>query len=176
MPKTIPPPSSDEYADFHAGYIAAVAHEVDAIAALERQQAAIGKLRGLSAEQAGHRYAPDKWSIREIVGHLTDSERVFSYRIMRIARGDRTPLPRFDEKVVAANSNADARPLTDLVDELAIVRAGTLALVRSLDDDAAARSGTVGDWTLSVRALAFITAGHFEHHTNVLRDRYGLRL
>jgi hypothetical protein len=87
-----------------------------------------------------------------------------------------TPLPRFDENVVAKHSNADSRSLSDLVNELAIVRASTLALVRSLDEAAVARRGVVGDWTLSVRALAFIIAGHFQHHLNVLRERYGIEM
>jgi hypothetical protein len=173
---TITQPARDEYADFHSGYIAAVAHESDAVAALVRQQSAIDATRGLTEQQAGHRYAAGKWSVREIIGHLSDTERVLSYRLMRIARGDQTPLPRFDENVVAKHSNADSRSLSDLVNELAIVRASTLALVRSLDEAAVARRGVVGDWTLSVRALAFIIAGHFQHHLNVLRERYGIEM
>ena len=173
---TISPPAPDEYADFHTGYIAAVAHEVDAIAALERQQSTIDALRSLTEQQASHRYGEGKWSVREVIGHLADTERVLSYRLMRIARGDQTPLPRFDEKTVAANSNADSRALSDLVDEPALVRASTLALAKSLDDTAVARRGVVGEWTLTARALAFIIAGHFEHHVNVLRDRYGVAL
>lgn len=171
---TISPPARDEYADFHVGYITAVANEPDAIAALQRQQARIEALRQLTPEQAGHRYEPGKWTVRAVIGHIADSERVFAYRLLRIARGDRTPLPGFDEKVVAENSNADARSLGDLVDELSAVRVSTLALIRSLDETAVSRTGTVRDWTLSVRALAFIIAGHFQHHVNVLRERYGV--
>lgn len=171
---TIPPPSPDEYADFHTGYIAAVAHEVDGIAALERQQATIDRFRTLTEQQAGHRYADGKWTVREILGHLIDTERVLSYRVMRIARGDQTPLPRFDEKTVAKHSNADSRSVESLVTELSLVRASTLALATSLEEAAVERRGTVGDWTLSVRALVFIIAGHFEHHLNILRDRYGI--
>ena len=171
---TISPPAKDEYADFHTGYIAAVAHEVDAIGALERQQSTIDAMRRLDEQQASHRYADGKWSVRAVIGHLIDSERVLSYRLMRIARGDRTPLPRFDENTVANNSNADSRKVADLADELSLVRASTLALVKSLDDFAVARRGVVGEWSLSARALAFIIAGHFEHHINVLRDRYGI--
>jgi hypothetical protein len=172
----ISPPAKDEYADFHTGYIAAVAHEVDAVGALERQQSAIDAMRRLEERQASHRYAEGKWSVRAVIGHLSDSERVFAYRLMRVARGDRTPLPRFDENTVANNSNADSRPLADLVDELSLVRASTLALVKSLDEAAVGRRGVVGEWSLSARALAFIIAGHFEHHLNVLRDRYGVNL
>jgi hypothetical protein len=173
---TISPPAKDEYADFHTGYIAAVAHEVDAAGALERQRSAIDAMRRLDEQQASHRYAPEKWSVRAIIGHLADTERVLSYRLMRIARGDQTPLPRFDEKVVAEHSNADTRSAADLAEELSLIRASTLALVRSLDETAVNRRGVVGDWRLSVRAIAYIIAGHFEHHLNVLRDRYGVDL
>lgn len=173
---TISQPARDEYADFHTGYIAAVAHEVDAVAALERQQPLIEAMGRLGQQQASHRYADGKWTVRAVIGHLTDTERVLSYRLMRIARGDHTPLPRFDEKLVADHSNADARGVDDLAGELALVRASTLALVKSLDDTAVARRGTVGEWSLSARAIAFIIAGHFEHHMNVLRDRYGIEL
>ena len=174
MPIAIAQPAADEYADFHKGYIAAVAGESNGADTLARQQRQIEQLRGLSADRAAHRYADGKWSVKEVIGHLADTERVLSYRLMRVARGDTTPMPRFDEKVVAANSNADGRSLEDLVDELAQVRASTMALVRSLDEASLNRRGTVGEWSLSARGLVFITAGHFAHHMSILRDRYGL--
>jgi uncharacterized damage-inducible protein DinB len=176
MALAIAPPNTDEYADFHAGYIAAVAHENDAVPALERQQRLIDALRRLDHAEASHRYAPGKWSVREVIGHLSDTERVMSYRLLRVARGDTTPLPGFDENLVAANSNADRRDLADLVDELAAIRVATLALVRSLDETAVAQRGVVNNWTLSARALVYVIAGHFQHHVNVLRERYGLHL
>lgn len=172
MSLTVPAPQIDEYAEFHKGYMARVAGEADAIALLDRQRDAIEALRQLTLEQASYRYQPDKWSVREIIGHLSDSERVFAYRLLCIARGDTTRLPGFDEQAYAATSNADRRTLNDLVDELASVRAATLTLVRSLDEGVLSRRGTVNDWSLSVRALAFITAGHFAHHLAVLRERY----
>jgi hypothetical protein len=172
MALSILPPGADEYAEFHHGYMARVAGEVDAIAVLDRQRAAIEAFRQLTHEQAGFRYQPDKWSVREIIGHLSDAERVFAYRLLCIARGDTTPLPGYNEQTYAASSNADRRTLNDLVDELASVRAATLTLVRSLDEGVLSTRGTVNDWTLSVRALAFITAGHFAHHLAVLRERY----
>jgi DinB superfamily len=161
MAVQIPFPSADEYAEFHQGYIAAVANESDAIAVLERQQGTIESLRNLTPEQAGHRYAPGKWSVRAVIGHVADSERVLSYRLLRIARGDAASLPGFDENTVAAHSNADDRPLIDLVDELSLVRASTLALARSLDEAALRRRGIVNNWSLTTRAVAFIIAGHF---------------
>lgn len=174
MALTIPVPAADEYSEFHKGYMAAVAHEPDAIVVLVRQRDAIERLRGLSPAQAGHRYAEGKWTVREIIGHLSDVERVFTYRLLSIARGESGVLPGFDQDAYAARSNADARPLNDLVDELAAVRTATLALVRSLDEAVLANRGTVSQWTLSVRALAYIIAGHFAHHVRVLREQYGI--
>jgi hypothetical protein len=174
MLRTIAPPGADEYADFHRGYIGAVADETDGLAVLERQRATIERLRGLTPAQAEHRYADGKWSIKEVISHLTDGERVVSYRMLRIARGDQTPLPGYDENLFAANSHADRRELADLLDEFAAVRASTLALVRSLDESALASRGIVNNWSLTTRGLIFIIAGHFQHHVNILRDRYGL--
>lgn len=174
MALNIPPPTRDEYADFHAGYISHMANEPDAVAVLERQRQRIAALGTLTADQAGYRYAAGKWSVREIIGHLADSERVFSYRLLCIARGESGVLPGFDEQAYGAQSNADRRPLADLVAELLAVREATLALVRSLDESALSHRGQVNAWTLSVRALAHITAGHCAHHFVVLSDRYGV--
>lgn len=176
MALTIGSPETDEYADFHNGYMAAMAGEPDALPVLERQRATIDALGRLSPEQAGHRYAKGKWSVREIVGHLSDAERILAYRLLCIARGDQTPLPGFDEEAYGAQTNADRRMLGELVGELAVVRLSTLALVRSLDEAFLTRRGNVKNWTLSVRALAFVIAGHFEHHVHVLRDRYSIVL
>jgi len=98
------------------------------------------------------------------------------YRLLRIARGDTTPLPGFDESAFAAVSNADRRELSDLATELAAVRASTISLVRSLDEDALSRRGTVNNWSLSARGLVFIIPGHFAHHVNILRERYAVEL
>ena len=174
MVLTIAPPRTDEYADFHKGYLDAVSGETDGLALLERQRATIERLRGLTAAQAAHRYAAGKWSVKEVIGHLADGERVVSYRLLRIARGDHTPLPGYDENLFAANSRAAQRELTDLADEFAAVRASTIALVRSLDESALGARGTVNDWSLTARGLVFIIVGHFQHHVNILRDRYGV--
>ena len=170
----ITPPGNDEYADFHRGYISCVEHEPDAVSVLERQKASIERLAQLTPAQSAHRYAEGKWSVKEMIGHLADAERVLSYRLLRIARGDATPLPGFDEKTYVAASTADRRELDDLTGELAAVRASTLALVRSLDAEMLPRRGTVNNWSLTARGLVFIIAGHFAHHMNVLRERYGI--
>jgi hypothetical protein len=176
MAQKIDRPDINEYAEFHKGYLAAVAGEADGLSVLERQQPLIDRLGGLTPEQAAFRYADGKWSVKELTGHLSDTERVLSYRLLRIARGDETPLPGFDENAFVTGSNADRRPLVDLASELATVRAASLALVRSLDDEALLRRGTVNNWPLSARALAFIIAGHFQHHMNILRERYAIVL
>jgi hypothetical protein len=176
MATQIAPPRSDEYAEFHSGYIAAVGGETDGLAVLERQVRTIENMGQLTQAQANHRYAAGKWSVKEMIGHLTDAERVVSYRLLRTARGDRTPLAGFDEKDYVAGSGADRRSLNDLVGELGIVRAATLALVRSLDDSTLGNRGTVNNWSLTARGLVFIIAGHFAHHMNVLRDRYDVQI
>lgn len=174
MSSKIGSPASNEYAEFHKGYIAAVDGEADGIAVLERQVRAIDNLRQLSPAQASYRYADGKWSVQDMIGHLADAERVVSYRLLRIARGDETPLAGFDEKAFAVAAHADRRTLSDLVGELAAVRAATLALVHSLDESTLANRGTVNEWSLTARGLVFIIAGHFAHHVNVLRERYGV--
>ncbi len=174
MSLTISQPAADEYAEFHRGYMASVAGEPDAISLLDRQRQTIAQLRALTPKQAGHRYADGKWTVREMIGHLIDSERVFAYRLLCIARGERGALPGFDEQAYAAASNADRRTLNELLDEFESVRASTLTLLRSLDEGVLTARGTVKTWSLSVRALAFIIAGHFAHHVKVLADRYGV--
>ena len=174
MSIAIAPPAADEYAEFHRGYIAAVEGEADGLAVLERQRAAIETFRGLTAGQAAHRYADGKWSVKQVIGHLADGERVVSYRLLRIARGDKTALAGFDENLYVANANADTRELGDLVSELAVVRDATIALVRSLEPRMLTERGTVNNWSLSARGLVFIIAGHFAHHMNLFRDRYQL--
>jgi hypothetical protein len=176
MAVTIAPPAADEYAEFHKGYIAAIAGETDGLAVLERQRASIARMRQLTPEQADHRYAEGKWSVKEVIGHLADGERVVSYRLLRIARGDKTPLAGFDENHYVAHAGASRRQLGDLVDELAAVRDATLALVRSLDAAALSERGTVNNWSLTGRGLVYIIAGHFAHHMNLFRERYGIEM
>lgn len=165
-------PDPSEYAPFYAGYVSLVP-DGDVLDLLARQmEETSGLLAGLSDAQAGHRYAPGKWSIKEIVGHVTDAERVFSYRALRIARNDATPLAGFDENAWMPFGNFDARLLSDLLDELASVRRSTLALYRSFTPEMVARRGTASHSEITVRALRYITAGHERHHVKVLRDRY----
>jgi uncharacterized damage-inducible protein DinB len=176
MANPIAPPTADQYPEFFKTYIGHVAHEADLATALERQQAVIAALGRLPADRAAFRYAEAKWSVKEAIGHITDAERIFSYRLLRIARGDETPLPAFDENKYALSSQADRRELADLVQELAAVRESSLALVRSLDEQALGNRGTVRAGDITARAQAFVIAGHFAHHARILKERYGLAL
>lgn len=167
-------PAVDEYPEHVQPYIRAVGDAPDAVTVLEQQSTSLDGLRALSAAQGDHRYAPEKWTVKEVIGHITDTERIFAYRLLRVARGDDTPLPTFDENVYVERSGANTRSLADLIDEWLMVRGSTLALVRSLDDDALAHRGTVSGRPMSARAIACIIAGHAAHHMNLLRERYGI--
>jgi uncharacterized damage-inducible protein DinB len=165
-------PDASEYIPYYGRYIALVP-DGDIIAQLERQvETTTRVLGGLSAEQAEHRYAPGKWSIKEVVGHITDAERIFAYRALRFARGDATPLPGFDENAYVPAGDFGQRSLGELAAELRTVRAATLAMFRGLSDVAMTRAGVASDAPVSVRAVAWITAGHELHHVTLLRERY----
>lgn len=129
-------------------------------------------LRGVSDPRSLHRYAPDKWSIREVVSHLSDTERLFVFRAFWFARGFDTPLPSFDQHVAASTARADERPWESIVDEFRVVRAATLPFFRSLPPEAWARRGIASDNPFTVRALAYMTVGHVVHHVKILRERY----
>ncbi len=167
-------PEPGEYADFYAGYISALPSG-DILEILERQKDQLRHLAGIVApDRETFRYAPGKWSIREIVGHLIDAERVFSYRALCFSRGDETPLPGFDENFYVANADFDARTLQSLLEELTLLRSANVLLFRSLAPEDLARVGVANSKPVSVRALAFILAGHLQHHFVVLRERYGV--
>lgn len=171
---TFSPPAEGEYAPFYAGYVA-LASQGDLLTRLEAQVQEVSELlRGLSEEEALARYAPGKWSVKEVAGHLADTERIMSYRALRIARGDTTPLPGFDENTFVATAGFDARPLASLVEEWETVRRASLFLLRGFDGEAAARAGTASGAPITARALAYIIAGHVAHHLEILRTRYSL--
>jgi uncharacterized damage-inducible protein DinB len=166
-------PAPTEYAAFYATYVDAVP-DGDIVAQLRTNGGTLDATFGaLTDEQGGHRYAEGKWTVREILGHLIDAERIFAYRALRIARGDATPLPGFDENAYAAASNADTRALPDLRAEWRAARESSVRLYESLPDDAWTRHGVASGAAVSVRALAFITVGHAMHHLRVLHERYG---
>jgi len=168
----IPRPRADEFKAYYGKYIERVPNG-DLLPILEQQIAGTtAMIRGLSEAQGNHRYAPEKWSIKEVIGHVIDSERIFAYRALRIARGDATPLPGFEQDDYVPTGGFDRRTLRDLADELAAVRQATIHLFRHLDDEALQRRGTASDHTITPRALAYIIAGHELHHVNILRTKY----
>ena len=165
-------PLESEYAPYYEGYIAHVS-ETDILPVLRSQMDNLDVLlERVEPGQETFRYAEGKWSIREIVGHLIDGERVFGYRAFCIARGEQQNLPGFDQDYYMLNAPYDRIELEDLLSELRLIRLGNIALLRTLDDEAWSRMGTANDNQVTVRALAFIIAGHVRHHMNVLRERY----
>ena len=173
MPR-IPLPGADEFAPYYGKYIAQLNGD-DALTALESQAVTTAKLLAATPESlAGHRYAPEKWSVREVVGHLSDGERVFAYRALCVGRGDATALPGFDENLYVPEGRFERRTLADVAAEFAAVRLATLALFHSFDAQALLRRGTANGQPVSARALAAIIAGHELHHVRLLRERYGL--
>ena len=170
---TISRPEPSEYVPYYETYISKVPAKTNLLTVLEDQRRETQQLlAGLSDAKALHRYAPGKWSIKEVVGHLMDSERVFCYRALGFARADGNPLPGFDEKAWVPAGRFDARSLKDLAGEFDAVRRATIALFAGLDADALARRGTANNNPITVRALAWIIAGHERHHIAILRERY----
>ncbi len=168
-------PESSEYAPFYHGYVATVP-EGDVVALLRQNGGELhDALAAIPEDRGGFRYADGKWSIREVVGHMIDAERIFTYRALRIARGDTTPLAAFDENEYVKTAGSEARTLSKLVRELGAVREASVQLFESLPDDAWGRSGVASGKNISVRALAYITAGHAMHHLKILRERYGVK-
>ena len=165
-------PNSDEYAPYYEKYVSQVAPG-DITETLDQQLGStLELLRGIDESRGGERYAPDKWSIKEVVGHLIDGERIFGYRALRFARNDQTPLPGFEQDDYVRDANFDDQSLADLATEFEYVRRSNIQLFKSLNEAAWSRRGKANDTEVSVRGLAFIMAGHELHHMQVLRKRY----
>ena len=165
-------PLENEYAPYYGNYIAYVTED-EILPVLRAQIDDLDVLLDrVGPEQETYRYAEDKWSIREIVGHLIDGERVFGYRALCIARGESQNLPGFDQDQYMIPAPYDRVDLEDLLSEFRLVRLSNIAMFRNLDEAAWARVGIANDAPVSVRALAFIMAGHLRHHMGVLREQY----
>jgi hypothetical protein len=165
-------PSENEYATYFARYVSLVPED-DILAVLKGQLAEMNRILGaVPSDQERHRYAPEKWSIRGVCGHLIDGERVFGYRAFCISRGETASLPSFDENAYVAQSRYDDRPLADLMEEFAALRMTNVHFLRWLADPDWTRTGTASGKTISVRAIAYVMAGHVRHHLNILRERY----
>lgn len=165
-------PEKDEYSDYYEQYISLVPNG-DIVGTLESQRLQMMQLLAARSERDGNfRYAPDKWSVKEVLGHISDTERIFAYRALRMARGDKTPTEGFEQDDFVRGGGFGERTLAGLAEEFASVRNATLALFRSLSEEAWLRRGIANKKEISVRALAFIAAGHEVHHRRILDERY----
>lgn len=165
-------PAPSEFLPYYGRYISLVP-EGDVVSTLSSQIGeTLALLRGLPASVATYRYAPGKWSVNELVGHVIDSERIFAIRALRFARNDQSPLPGFEQDDYVNNSAFDSYPLSELASELEAVRQSTIYLFRHMDEEAWTRRGLANNAEVSVRALAYIVAGHELHHREMLLTRY----
>ena len=170
--RTITRPDSTEYAPNFDKYISLVP-EGEIVVTLSKQiEGTLSLIRGLSAAQGDLRYAPGKWSVKEVIGHLIDAERIFAYRALRFARNDATPLSGFDENSYVDNAGFSSRSLADLAEEFEHTRKSNVYLFKNLDGDSWLRRGPANDNEISARALAYCIAGHELHHVGILRSRY----
>jgi len=167
-------PAPTDYAPPHASYVDLVAEE-DILGAMQQQSSETQKLlASLDETRAAYRYAAEKWSIKEVIGHIVDAERIMGYRALCVARGDSQPLPGFDEGAYVANAGFDAWKLGDLAEEYALVRRSNIVFFKNLAPEAWDRRGTANNFPVSVRGVAYVIVGHERHHLNVLREKYAL--
>lgn len=167
-------PQANEYAPYYEAYIGKVQGN-DPVAALETLTPNTRRvLESIPADKAGFRYADGKWTVRDVIGHMVDAERVFGFRALWFARGDANPLPGFDENAWVPAARFDAVSLTAVIEAWRTQRAATLAMLKTFGPDAWMRTGTANGKVMSVRALAFTIAGHELHHLGVLAGRYGV--
>jgi len=165
-------PQPTEYAAYYEKYVSLVPG-TDILGVLEAQGMLMAQLLGARSEREGNfRYAPDKWTLKEVVGHISDTERVFAYRALRISRNDKTPMEGFEQDDYVKNGGFNDRTLVDLAGEFSQVRGATLALYLGLSGDAWQRRGVANKNEVTVRALAFIIAGHELHHRRILEEKY----
>ena len=165
-------PDHTEYSTFNARYIDQVP-DVDIASYMEEQRSGFLQfIRSIPEEKAQYAYGPDKWSIAQVLQHIIDSERVFSYRLLSVARGDKTPLPGYEQNDWALEGTAKDRTLADLAAEFDLVRKATIVLLNSLEPNQLLYGTTASDHYVSARALVWIMAGHVVHHQRVLEERY----
>ncbi len=164
-------PLQTEYPPYAELYVSQLGESENPIDFLETK-AAWQLLHALSDEQSQHRYAEDKWSIKELLGHMIDTERIFAYRALCLARGEKQPLPGFDEKAYAQNAHFEKRTFAGLLAEYLAVREATLCLLKSFEANALSEVGTTSGYPTSVNALVYIIAGHERHHVTILKERY----
>jgi uncharacterized damage-inducible protein DinB len=171
---TIGRPLPGDYAPFYQPYLDASAAVDDAFDILSSQRDVLAFMGTWSEEKVGHAYADGKWTVGQVLGHMADTERVFAYRLLRIARADTTPLAGFDENAWQLHAGFETRTMASLVAELTAVRTASMALIRTLGADALDRESIASNKRVTARALVWLIAGHFAHHAAILRDRYGM--
>lgn len=165
--------TSDEYAGYYANYINAVSDEYSLIEELEISVHRLIKfVQNIPMDKFDYRYAEGKWTIKDILLHLIDVERIFAYRALRFARRDRTPLASFDEDAYVISACANQRNIQDLLSELATVRQATLALFKTFSEEDLSQIGQASGQPMSVRALGFVIIGHQNHHQKIFQERY----
>ncbi|MFZ3264930.1 MAG: DinB family protein [Terriglobales bacterium] len=165
-------PEPAEYDPYYERYISLVKGDEIVTTLKTQTQDTRALLSPLSSQQAERRYAPGKWSVKEVLGHMNDTERILSYRALRIGRGDKTPIEGFEQDDYVPNGRFDRRTLEDLLDEFITIRAATVQLFSHFDAAAAERHGTANQKQISARALAYIIAGHELHHRRILEEKY----
>jgi hypothetical protein len=169
-------PEPNEFDAYYGTYISLINTD-DCLDLLTAQPPALRAIFSAMPEEKGaFAYEAGKWTIKELLSHIIDGERIFAYRVLRISRGDETPIEGFEQDGYIENSNANARSFADLIDEFELQRHSNMLLFRNLDDEASRRMGTASGNPISVRALAYIMAGHVEHHINILNHRYLVNL
>lgn len=165
-------PEKNEYAGFYETYVSLV-DETDIVSAMEKQADELNDLfADITDEQGLYAYAEGKWTIKELLGHLIDGERVFAYRAFRFARADKTPLAGFDQNPYIENADYNSIKINDLLDELLLLRKSNILFFKNLPENAWDNVGIASDNEITVRALAYICVGHIRHHMNILRERY----
>lgn len=165
-------PEKSEYAEFYDGYVSSV-EETDIVSAMQKQLTGMENLfSSLSEEKGSFAYAENKWTIKELLGHLIDGERVFSYRALRISRKDQTPLAGFDQDLFIENAAFNQTKLADLANEFLNLRRANILFFQNLSEESWSRTGIASDNPISVRALAYIIVGHVRHHEKILKEKY----
>jgi hypothetical protein len=168
-------PTASDYAPPHASYVALVADEEEILTAMERQSSETQKLlSSLDEARGSYRYAPEKWSVKEVLGHVADSERILGYRALAVARGEAHPLPGYDENEYVRNASFESWKLGDLAEVYALARRANIVFFKNLQAEAWERRGTANGYPVSVRGLAYVIVGHERHHLKVLREKYNV--
>lgn len=169
-------PEPNEYGEFYQGYIDMVSTDNVLEHLVQQGQKTYALIQKLTPKEASHRYAEGKWSVKEVIGHLIDTERIMAYRALCISRGERSPLPGYDQDTYVKEAHFENRDIQSLSTEYDALRNANVSLFNSFGEEQILRKGTANDQTVSVRALAYIIAGHELHHLKLLEEKYGIKI